>query len=161
MNPDENYLIHYGVLGMKWGIRRANRFDSTAYDNEEASRRYKKLAGQYKDVAGTYKNIANGERVLSGNKLTKEDKKRIKTDAKSLRKYGLPNSNTDRNNGRSGTAFYNKLSIQNGKDYADAVMAKNMRYTETKLLAAKAVGAAYVAGVALATIGIPMSMAKM
>ena len=154
MKPNKDYLIHYGVLGMKWGIRRANRFDSTSYDHERRSK-------QHKELSSTYKNLANGERVLSGNKLTKEDKKRIETDAKSSRKYGLPNSETDLNNNRSGTEFYNKLSRQNGKDYADAVMAKGMRYTEAKSAASTALGAAYVAGMALATIAIPMSMTRM
>lgn len=50
-NGYENYLMHYGVKGMKWGVRRASkletsdirrRFDSAKAEKKEASRTYSK-----------------------------------------------------------------------------------------------------------------------
>lgn len=66
-----NELYHYGVKGMKWGVRRAQK----KYANK-ADRQAKALMENYKE---TQKILKSGN--YAGEKLSKDDRKDIQTES--------------------------------------------------------------------------------
>lgn len=115
-NDDPNALAHYGVLGMRWGVRKSRGY-ATA---RKAAKHRKKVALQKagknkelrKQAKATYKNTLVNERTKALNKLypknSKALNKKIASDsmAKSLTKsylmgsYGAAKYDRDRTEGR-------------------------------------------------------------
>ena len=69
---DASDIKHYGVLGMKWGVRRANKHYSTATTKEERAKASKKLSSHMEKAS---------------KKLNKLDSKIAKKHAKAEKAY--------------------------------------------------------------------------
>ena len=76
-NPSEEELMHYGVLGMKWGVRRASKQLSGATTKEG---RAKAKASLDKHYAKASKKLNKYSKKVDKN-LTKARKKTIKAEA--------------------------------------------------------------------------------
>lgn len=51
---EQNELYHYGVLGMKWGVRRAAKKGTTYTYKSHATKKYSKKADEYNNYANDY-----------------------------------------------------------------------------------------------------------
>jgi hypothetical protein len=90
----ENELMHYGIIGQKWGIRRYQNEDGslTALGREHYG--LKNLSQINRDIhsdKGNEQAVRERERMYSKiNKVEKKDYRQVTLDA--LKKYGLNNS---------------------------------------------------------------------
>lgn len=78
-----NYLIHYGVLGQKWGVRRYQNEDGTLTDAGKSRYRTDRVVGR---LVRATSNTSFGQRLMGVglNRGYREDKKEIKKEYKSI-----------------------------------------------------------------------------
>lgn len=138
-DDDSEYLIHYGVMGMKWGVRRASKNPADSKRgrrklakelNKDAESRYKKLATAGKLTKGQQKALSRGlddyrknlEYNLRGKSAEekKAGKKQIKSFLDEVAVDYKDNLHRDRAKKQAVNSFVKKY----GKDSYDKVLAQ-------------------------------------
>lgn len=93
-NYNDNYLAHYGVIGMKWGIRRAEK-------NKEKAARYKRYADDYDPKGYTVK--------LSDKERAKAKRKKDAALAKSKKYASRAKAIEQKHKDRTSSKTYNRV----------------------------------------------------
>ncbi len=76
VDPYKNYLLHHGIKGQKWGIRRFQNPDGTLTD--AGRERYRKLADSYKmGESNFYYRVNDLKEVKNFRKQNKESRNRL------------------------------------------------------------------------------------
>lgn len=159
-----NSLTHYGVKGMKWGVRRDRV--RTARENYKAAKKDantarkntpRSLAGKMGmgrkgiDEYNAYANRVNkaeAKRVTSKAKLNaakrgskkSSDKAEYRTYVREMGKTGVRGSMWDTESSGRSTALYNEISRRKGRAYADKVEKRVQNEAYASLIGGTAVG---------------------
>lgn len=80
ITPSDNDLLHYGVLGMKWGVRRYQNADGSY--TREGLKRYNASRSRYEKAKENYK----ANKTSTNAAMVKASKKQLKADYKQLEK---------------------------------------------------------------------------
>lgn len=136
-------LYHYGVPGMKWGVRRDKSSFNTNYRPTGLTR------------PKGHDRISNRKAERAAKRETrKADKKEYKNDVKNLRKtLRVDDVNLYDDKGllvgrvNATTVVHNEIATRKGKDYADRVLKKARNQTYAK-----------IAGSAVALVGASIAL---
>lgn len=168
--PSSDDIMHYGVLGMRWGHRKKyytssgnlNSLGKARKNYENAKEKRKQLGEEnrkssireigIKGIEKSQKAQSNYNKAVANEvaakakynsyKSKKSEKAEFNTYRKEMQKNGLPGSAKDQVSGGQSTAIYNKIKTQKGKEYADKVRKK----VQNRLIPQIATGAAVTIG---------------
>ena len=157
----ENYLVHHGVKGMKWGVRhderKALRGNLRAASKEYRSTKFKrdwafgqaerkKTAKANKDASLKYMNSLVDYKVGKAKNKKQALKAERNAYTRSMYKFGLRGSVNDMNYGGRSTAAYNEIKKKKGKKYADMIESRTEKqlYATIAGATAVAIGSAYI-----------------
>ena len=142
-NYQEEVLMHYGVPGMKWGVRKQEYRDNRASakaDYKKAKQKLKtakKTKTGYIGIKGVEKfrkrqqaveaermNVLNKKAAYNASKK-KSDKSAAKAEFNTYRRAmqssGIRSSAADTQSGGRSTRIYDNIKTKKGKEYADKV----------------------------------------
>lgn len=91
---NDNYLVHYGVIGMKWGVRRAEK-------NKEKARMHKRFADDYNPKKSLVK--------LSDRQKARMSKNRAKELAKAKKYEARAKKIEQKHKDRTSAKTYNRV----------------------------------------------------
>ena len=157
----DDYLMHYGVKGMKWGHRknpevaaaRAN-YKSAKTDLTSANRAYNRASRRAIGIKGIQqyeKAQANRNKArtnyidskvaykVSKAKDSKKDKVEFKAYKKEMGKSGIRGSAADSAHQGRSTDIYNSIKAKKGKEYADRVEKRIQNEAYAKIAVSGAV----------------------
>ncbi len=72
--PQEDYLAHYGVKGMKWGVRRYQNYDGSY--TQKGLERYRKAESDYEGAKQTARSTKSAYKAGTATKRQYQDAKR-------------------------------------------------------------------------------------
>lgn len=171
MAPYEDYLMHYGVKGMKWGHRRYHNADGSLNragiarqdfkDAKQARRvaakgvrksglgigikgiaKYDKAKAKFDKADMDYVTAKANFKAAKAKNAEKAAKAEFKTYKKEMAKTGLAGSAADQQSGGRSTKIYNEMKAKKGKAYADKVQKR----VQNEAYATFAAGAAVAIG---------------
>lgn len=108
---DNGYLVHYGVKGMHWGVRRYQNYDGSY--TQRGLKRYETSASKYSEKKDAYKNIKSGFKSGTASKLDVNKARNEMKDAKRQRNKDYKQLKLDNR------ADQGKLLYKQGKTITD------------------------------------------
>lgn len=162
----EDELYHYGVPGMKWGVRNDYQNEKNAYrqtkkEFKTARKNYARASrtaigikglSKYRKAQSDYgkaeTKMIDAKAKYNAAKSRNSEKAEFNTYRKAMQKSGIRGSASDTANDNRSTKLYNHLKNTKGKKYADKVEKKVQNVAIGRLAGglAVSVGSAVVAG---------------
>lgn len=127
IDDDSTYLVHYGVMGMKWGVRKADHYQKKSIRANKKSIRYSVKAGvaQTKAMKKTKQALKLEKKKTGDSEDNKIDKKqnKLSKQSKSLQKKSVRYSRAAARNSRKSAHYqkkvYNVLNRDGGMSYSE------------------------------------------
>lgn len=126
MSNIDEFLAHYGVPGMRWGVTRS-QYKSMSKDDRKAQKVKEIEAARLRGAKGT--NFKNYAKAKGNIKVAKANLKAAKKDLSSPEMVAKKKAGLD-----AAKATLKKVKMQNQEDYINGTSAKNGKELATKIL---------------------------